>query len=95
MKIALGQIPPGEGPPLLDLELTDPDRYGDFNEGELAATGGNLYIFIDGQEWGSLYFNMQDGQPSVRLGQYDHASDEWKELSKLTRPVQPENKEQS
>ena len=39
--------------------------------------GGNIYIHIDNEEWGSLFFHAKDGQPSITLGQYDINEDDW------------------
>ena len=39
--------------------------------GELAGYGGNLYLFADGVEIGSLFFHTVDGRLRVALGQFD------------------------
>ncbi len=63
------------------LEL-DGLEFGDYD--------GNLYIFIDGKEYGSLHFSEgEDGKPKVTLGQYDDASEEWQSRNPLTHPVPP------
>ena len=44
---------------------------GYFDDGELAGYGGNLYLFADGVEIGSLFFHTVDGRLRVALGQFD------------------------
>lgn len=44
---------------------------GYFDAGELAGYGGNLYLFADGVEIGSLFFHTVDGRLRVALGQFD------------------------
>lgn len=41
---------------------------GYFDAGELAGYGGNLYLFADGVEIGSLFFHTVDGRLRVALG---------------------------
>lgn len=54
---------------------------------DLAATGGNLYLFIDGEEWGSLFFHMVDGKLRIELGQFDFETGDWESKSRLTKSV--------
>lgn len=79
----------------MQIELrTDPDSHRGIiasldHEGDLALTGGNLYIFIDGQEYGSLYFYGERGEPRIMLGQFAAEEDEWVDRNPLTGPVEP------
>ena len=46
-------------------------------EGELEATGGNLYLYIDGIEVGSLWFHRNGDNVSVTLGAFSEATQGW------------------
>ena len=52
---------------------------GYFDAGDLAGYGGNLYLFADGVEIGSLFFHTVDGRLRVALGQFDPQEQEWVE----------------
>ena len=61
---------------------------GYYSGGDLGAYGGNLYIFVDGVEYGSLFFVEHDGRIEIELGQYrDEPSQEWEATNPLTEPV--------
>lgn len=84
MKLAL-EAARGE---LASIELGDPNRSGYFEEGDLGSTAGNLYILLDGVEWGSLFFyRREDGTMTVALGQFSPDTSEWEEAGELTHPV--------
>lgn len=53
----------------------------------LGPYAGNVYLYVDEEEWGSLYFYMKDGKLRIGLGQYDADADEWVFRSELTHPV--------
>lgn len=50
---------------------------GYFDAGDLAVFGGNLYLFVDGEEIGSLFFHTVDGKLRVELGQFDPDEQDW------------------
>lgn len=95
MKVELTTDPEGRYVgPLLTMSLpTSDDGY--VEEGELGLTGGNLYIVIDGKEYGSLWFHERDGQPQITLGQFV-AEDQhmWDERNPITEPVKYDEEEQ-
>jgi hypothetical protein len=56
----------------------------DYAGGAVAAQGGNLYLYIDGREMGSLWITYDDdGTPKITLGQYDEESQGWEERSEV------------
>lgn len=62
-----------------------------FEEGDLGSTAGNLYLGLDGKEYGSLFFYREnDGTVTITLGAFDFAKQEWDEKNPLTAPVQTE-----
>ena len=87
MKIELRTDPDSRNGLLLALDA--PLSGGDFvGEGDLGLTGGNLYIFIDGQEYGSLYFYGMRGEPRIMLGQCESERDfDWVDRNPITKPV--------
>ncbi len=77
-----------DGAPLADIDLGEAEpRSGYFDEGDLASTSGNLYIEIDGQEYGSLFFMIEDGRLTITLGQFDFTNELWEERNPLVDPV--------
>lgn len=89
MKIELRTDPDSRNGLLLALDA--PLSGGDFvGEGDLGLTGGNLYIFIDGEEYGSLFFYGMRGKPRIMLGQ-SAAEEEgtWIDRNPITGPVEP------
>lgn len=59
------------------LDLGEPDQ-GYFDQGALAPTEGNLYLYLDGKEYASLFFTAdENGNPRIHLGQFDHSLGEW------------------
>lgn len=61
-----------------------------FDRGDLAAVAGNLYLFIDGKEYGSLFFHRtrdEGGEVAVELGQFDATEQQWVSRNPLTRPA--------
>ena len=61
---------------------------GYFDAGELSATGGNLYLNIDGEEYGSLFFFREpDGTVSITLGSFDPERQDWVESATLHGPI--------
>lgn len=62
----------------IDLGDPTPDGQGSFSEGDLAASAGNLYLHIDGEEVGSLLFLTDSaGQVTVTLGYFDVDQGDW------------------
>lgn len=82
------------GLPLADIDLGEasartPHGSGGYfdDDGDLSATGGNLYISIDGKEYGSLFFFREaDGTVSVTLGAFDPDEQGWEEKNPLRGP---------
>lgn len=78
--------------PALTIDLGDAHggsgEFSYYDEGDLGAYGGNLYIFVDGVEYGSLFFVERDGRIAIELGQYrEEPSQEWEATNPLTEPV--------
>ena len=76
---------------LIEIDLDEPtssafDKYGYFN-GE--TWGGNVYLYVDGEEYGSLFVHQHDGKTLVTLGQYDDETQEWVTRNDL-RPIPAE-----
>lgn len=76
----------GAGANLASIDLGEPGERGYFEEGELANTGGNLYLNLDGEEYGSLFFFQRDGVVTITLGAFDPHRHEWVEKGVLDRP---------
>lgn len=84
-----------EAKPLLTLDLGEPapnpadghDQY--LDAGDLAQSGGNLYLTINGKEYGSLFFqhDPNTGNAVVTLGAYNPKMMDWQEKSELRAPV--------
>lgn len=89
--LTLGTGP--DRPAFARLDIT-PVEGGFIEGGDLGETGGNLYLYLDGQEWGSLFIHYIDGTPQITLGQHapdtDDCEGEWCERNPLTHPVVPE-----
>lgn len=68
----------------IDITREDGGVGDDYAGGEVAAQGGNLYLAIDGQEFGSLWITYgEDGTPKITLGQYDPETEGWEERSAI------------
>lgn len=53
------------------------DYYGELLA-DLEPLNGNIYIYVDGAEYGSLFFHRDDdGRVVVSLGQYDGDAEQW------------------
>lgn len=75
--------------PVGKIDLGEPSDYGYFDQGYLAQYGGNIYILVDGVEYGSLFFYRRpDGTMTISLGAFDAESDEWVEHATLDKPVE-------
>lgn len=60
------------------------EEYGYFDTGELSETAGNLYLYVDGQEIGSVFFYREkDGRITATLGRYDPDREQWDEVNPL------------
>lgn len=84
--------------PLLTLNLGEPtptidglDQY--LDGGDLASSGGNLYLVIDGKEYGSLFFqhDPKTGNAVVTLGAYNPNAMDWEPNAELRGPVEDED----
>ncbi len=74
----------------IDIDLGEPsddDGHGFFDDGDLAAYGGNLYLHLDGQEYGSLFFYVTGGRPRIELGQFQPETQQWEPANPLTSTV--------
>lgn len=69
------------------LATIDVTRDGDsiYAAGDLTATGGNLYLHIDGKEFGSLFitYDGEDGVPTITLGQFDPETQDWETRAEI------------
>lgn len=90
--VTLARDPDSE--PLLTLDLGEPhpsrddlDQY--LDGGDLASSGGNLYLMIDGREYGSLFFqhDPKTGNAVVTLGAYNPEAMDWDEHCELRAPI--------
>ena len=76
------------------IDLGDPDeKDGLFDDGDIGAYAGNIYLHIDGKEYGSLYIHHDQDGPLIELGQYDPDADEWVQRAQL-RPIRIREDEQ-
>lgn len=75
--------------PLARFELGEPSESGfyDADDGALADYGGNLYLYVDGVELGSLFFFAENGRMTVTLGRLDVESGEWVEANPIGHPT--------
>lgn len=74
----------------IDIDLGEPsddDGHGFFDDGDLAAYGGNLYLYLDGQEYGSLFFYTVEGKARIELGQLVPEAQQWESVNPLTSTV--------
>jgi len=72
----------------IDLgETSTTTAIGFFDNGDLSAYGGNLYLHIDGHEYGSLFFYTVDGKPRIELGQFTPATQQWEPANPLAVTV--------
>lgn len=70
--------------PITTLDL-DFGADGYVEGGDLATTGGNLYLHIDGQECASLLFTKApDGTITVTLGHFLPGEGEWAQANPIT-----------
>lgn len=61
-----------------EIDLGDPDtRDGLFDNGDIGAYAGNIYLYVDGREYGSLFIHHDEHGPIIELGQFDETADEW------------------
>lgn len=68
----------GDHGELARIDVTDE---GGWAGGDLSANGGNLYLYIDGKEMGSIWIQYDADGPKVTLGQYDPETMDWEERS--------------
>lgn len=80
----------GAGRNLAEIDLGEPDTNGYLDGGDLSATGGNLYLNVDGKEYGSVFFFVRNGNLTITLGQFDDDAQEWVERVTLDHPVDQE-----
>lgn len=74
----------GDKGELASIDVTNEDGWAG---GELSANGGNLYLYIDGVELGSIWISYdKSGRPSITLGQYDPETEGWEERTTV-KPV--------
>jgi hypothetical protein len=66
-----------------DIDLGEPSETGYFDASDLGPSSGNLYLFVDEKEVGSLFFFFNDGRLSVSLGKFDEESMEWIETNPI------------
>lgn len=87
--LSLGLAPTDEQRPYLSLDVTPEgaQERGDLAAGDLIATSGNLYLYVDGVEYGSLLLTWSDGQPQITLGRYDEDTEDWQPTNPVTDPV--------
>lgn len=74
----------------IDIDLGEPsdaEGHGFFDDGDLAGYGGNLYLYLDGQEYGSLFFYTVDGKPRIELGQFRPEPQQWESVNPLVSTV--------
>jgi hypothetical protein len=74
----------------IDLDLdapSTPTGIGFFDNGDLAAYGGNIYLHVDGIEYGQLFFYTVDGQPRIELGQFIPTAQQWEPVNPLDTSV--------
>lgn len=95
MRLTLGMAPEDEQEPMAAVDLGEP-KHDHFDQGDLALTGGNLYIYLDGKEVGSLWFHVDgDGVPRAMLGQFDPELQMWEmrnDIAHLTDETTEEGK---
>lgn len=60
---------------------------GYFDEGDLAEYYGNIYLLIDGQEYGSLFVHRDGERITITLGRYSPDRRQWEEVNPLTEPL--------
>jgi hypothetical protein len=66
------------------LDLGDPAPDGYFDDGDLVATSGNLYLYVDDVEIGSLFFyQSKNGAITVTLGEFDVDRQDWVDRNPL------------
>lgn len=78
---------------IAEVDLGDPVPGGStqfFEAGELGSTSGNLYLYLDEVEVGSLFFTVHDGQVHVTLGRFDAETQDWIEQNPLLPEVSSE-----
>ena len=65
----------------LRIDLGEIDEHG--TGGELIYSG-NIYLHIDGREYGSLFITRgPDGAPQIALGQYQEAAEQWVQVNPI------------
>jgi hypothetical protein len=61
------------------------ESYQYFSAGD--TQDGNIYLIVDGVEWGSLFLVVNNGKLEISLGQYNVVSGDWDEATPLKHPV--------
>lgn len=80
LRICTGN-PHGLNGEIHDFDLGEPDESGMFD----TEYGGNLYLFIDGAEYGSLLARTDtDGQITLTLGQENDGDQEWQQRNPVS-----------
>lgn len=59
------------------FDIGEPQIDGQYDGGDLGHYCGNLYLHIDGHEYGSLYITHNAGRPVITLGRFDEDAEEW------------------
>lgn len=70
----------------IDVDLGEPSSDGDigfFDNGDLHHYNGNVYLHIDGQEYGSLFIYAVGGRPRIELGQFLPEAQQWESVNPL------------
>ncbi|MBU8826550.1 MULTISPECIES: hypothetical protein [Mycobacteriaceae] len=82
------EIDQGTATPIT-FDLGTANEYGDF---DAAAYEGNLYLSINGRLYGSLYIrhDAAAGHPTITLGQYDPATQQWEPRNEIGPELQGE-----
>lgn len=75
------------GATIATVDLGEPER-GYFDGADLGHTGGNLYLNIDGKEYGSLFFFADDdGTVVITLGAFVPRTQDWQDKNPLKGPI--------
>ena len=86
--LTVGLAPGDHQRPLASIDVTpEDDAPVSLAAGGLTATSGNLYLYVDGIEYGSLLIEWIEGKPSIHLGQYDDQTEDWEPRNPIRRPA--------